>query len=277
LESNSTGLNLPSPSLSPKKQWALAQVVFAEALRELEKEFSSLSIRFMPVKGAYLITAGLAGRMAQRKMLDIDLLVLPEDFHKVANHFNHHPKATPKQNYWPFEMSFFYELGKARIFVEIHHQLNYPERFLLPAADMFSRSTPGKGCMVFPCPEDALLVLVCHALVHISVEIRDTMFEEISLLAGQEGFSWERFWRLAGNTGIRNFIRLLLWRYADETGIKINLPKVSLYSRLIKPLFREGIFERMPVIVRKVLFEVPYIRNPAGLAVKKITGLIAGR
>jgi hypothetical protein len=166
-------------------------------------------------------------------------------------------------------MSFFYQLGQARIFIEVHHQLNYPERFLLPAADLFSRSLPGKGCMVLPCAEDALLVLVCHALVHISVEIRDTMFEEISLLAGQEGFSWERFWRLAEKTGIQRFICLLLSRYADETGVKIPLPKSSFYSRLIKPVFGKGVFERIPMIVRKILFEVPYIRDPAGLVIKK--------
>jgi len=148
--------------------------------------------------------------MRARKMLDLDLLLLPEDFEKATRHFSHHPHTRPDRNYWPFEMSFTYETAGAAVYVELHRRLNYPQRFLLPAHDLFSRGTNTGIAQVIPCPEDALLILVCHSLVHIAYEMRGTIFEEVSLISGQTGFSWGRFWELAGSTGIVEYAGMLL-------------------------------------------------------------------
>jgi hypothetical protein len=69
---------------------------------------------------------------------------------------------------------------------------------------------------ILPCPEDALLVLICHALVHISYEIRETLFEEMKLVSGQKYFSWNHFWSLAKTTGIMSFVSFILLWYKNE-------------------------------------------------------------
>jgi hypothetical protein len=216
----------------------------------------------MPIKGAYLITSGLAGRMERRKMLDIDILVLPGDFQKAVEHFSHHPKAKPDQNYWPFEMSFHYDMGHAGVYVEIHHQINYPERFVLPAQDLFARSTHSSGPMILPCPEDAMLILLCHALVHIAYEFRGTVFEEISLISEQKGFSWERFWELSEGTGIRRFICMILSWYGERLKKGLTVPHLPLYSSIAKPLLTSSLYQFMPTIIRKLIFEIPFAAEP---------------
>jgi hypothetical protein len=252
-------------AVSPEKQWVLQQMVFGAALEDLEKEFAALSVRFMPIKGAYLIAAGLAERMRARKMLDLDLLLLPEDFEKATRHFSHHPHTRPDRNYWPFEMSFTYETAGAAVYVELHRRLNYPQRFLLPAHDLFSRGTNTGIAQVIPCPEDALLILVCHSLVHIAYEMRGTIFEEVSLISGQTGFSWGRFWELAGSTGIVEYAGMLLARYAKVCKRDIPLPKPGLRARVLSPMIRPGVYRRLPVMVRKVMLEMAFVRDRWGL------------
>jgi hypothetical protein len=254
--------------ISAEKSWALQQLLYAEVLRRLDTLFTELSIKYMPIKGAYLIARGLAAAMPSRKMADIDILLLPMNFAQASDYFRHLDCVRVSENYWPFETSFFFRLGSNNAYVELHSQLNFPQRFLLPATDLFARALPAGGQRVLPSAEDALLILICHALVHIAVEFRETVFPEISCLCGQEDFSWERFWKLAEGTGIKGFIGCVLSRYAQETGAHMIVPEVSAasaYSKFSGLLLKREVYGAMPALLRKLLLEIPFVRDPLWL------------
>jgi hypothetical protein len=247
--------------LSPAESWAVRQMVFAGVLDELDREFALLRLPYMPIKGAWLICAGIADKLPDRNMLDIDLLVRPADFDKVTEHFLHHPRAAPRKNYWPFESSFYF--GESRVYVEIHRQLNYPERFLLPPETLFARASPSTGMRCLLLPDDALLVLACHALVHIGIGLPATIFDEIRLIAGQPGFSWERFWKNADATGIGGFVRLLIRWAGREAGGDLQVSgRMPLYAAAWSRILTFKRYRAMPVFVRRALLELPMMRDP---------------
>jgi hypothetical protein len=248
-----------------EKSWALQQLLYSEVLRRLDSHFTDLSIKYMPIKGAYLIASGLAASLPARKMADIDILLLPVNFGAASDYFRHLSCVRVSENYWPSETSFFFRLGQDFAYVELHSQLNFPQRFLLPAADLFARAMPGDGMRVLPCAEDALLILICHALVHIAVEFRETVFQEITCLCGQKDFSWERFWKLAEGTGVKRFISFILSLYAHETGNHRISPEVSAasaYSNFSRLLLKPAVYGTMPSLLRKLLLEIPFVRDP---------------
>jgi hypothetical protein len=249
--------------------WTIKQLLFESLLDELDTVFSILETPYMPIKGAYLIRSGLANRLSQREMLDIDILVKPRDFPAVADRFARDPRSTPRKNHWPFENSFQFRVGKITGCVEIHHHLNYPERFLLPADELFSRArelSPGKSCML-PCPEDALLILVCHALVHIGFEIKSASIAEIQLISSLEGFSWERFWRQCERTGIADFARFLFSLTSPHFPL-LN-PRKSVYCAALSRMISPEHYQQMPKLLRRLIIEWPMMRNPVGFLWKR--------
>jgi hypothetical protein len=249
----------------PEKTWALQQLVYAEVLRRLDEHFAELNIRYMPIKGAYLIAGGLAEKMPFRRMDDLDILILPADFTRASDYFRNSDCVRMSENYWPFETSFFYTLGRDSIYVELHHQLNFPQRFNLPTADLFARAQQAGPHRSLPCAEDALLVCICHVLVHIAVELRETVCEEISLLSRQGDFSWERFWKLSSGTGIERFIGCIISWYAEHSGIPVPVPRSFALNRLFSQLLKPRPYGLMPVLLRKLLLEIPFVRDPAWL------------
>ena len=68
--------------------WVFKQFLYEDVLRDLDDHFQRLNIDYMPIKGAYLICAGLAQRIRSRTMVDIDILVREGDFNAVISYFS---------------------------------------------------------------------------------------------------------------------------------------------------------------------------------------------
>jgi hypothetical protein len=224
----------------------------------------------MPIKGAYLICSGLAEKMPYRTMVDIDILVKKEDFNRVCDYFAKIPQVTFLKYKWYFEKEFAYSIGTMVCYFEIHWLLNYPARFNLPTENLFNRAKLLRGMRLIPCAEDALIILLCHVLVHIAYEIRATLFEEISLISGQEGFTWDRFWGFAKTTGIVPFFCFILSCYKKEMNDNdINFPKLYIYSFTLATIIGMQRLVRLPMLLRRIIMEFPFVKNPWMLAKHK--------
>lgn len=196
--------------ITPAKKWALTQIFYQDVLNEIDTHFHNLNIKYMPIKGAYLICSGLAEKMKDRRISDIDILIQGKDMQKSSDYFinleNTELKVYYKDNYRPTETIFYYLLGGVKICIEIHSLLNYPERFILPTSELFTRSIDTNDVMHLPSPEDGLLIFLCHLQSHISFEFRENNMEEINIIASQNGFNWKTFWSRCPSTGIEAFI-----------------------------------------------------------------------
>jgi hypothetical protein len=152
--------------------------------------------------------------------------------------------------------------------VEIHRALNYDERFRLPVEPLFEAGRVSTPPRVLPSPEDALLIVVCHALVHVVRGFDGRWFGEMGLMVEQEGFSWERFWERARPTGIVPFAVLMLRYFEQSTGRRIDpfprFPRCA-YAELIARRVRLETHNRLPVLARRALVELPFVRDPLGL------------
>jgi hypothetical protein len=127
-----------------------------------------------------------------------------------------------------------------------------------------------QGKCVLPRHEDALLIFLCHTLVHVAYEFRETTREEIALLIARDGFSWEKFWESADATGIKVFMALVLFWFAAESGGKIPLPSIPLFAKLVRPMLSRRCYSRMPLFARKIFLEIPFLRRPWWLFVNKV-------
>jgi hypothetical protein len=253
-----------------EKTWVFRQLLYAEVLRRLDNHFTELKIKYMPVKGAYLISSGLAEKMPFRQMNDIDILILPADFARASDYFKGQSTVRFVDNYWPFETSFYYQSGQASTYIELHHQLNYPERFYLPAVTLFKRSVQSGGMLVQPCPEDSLIIFLCHLFVHIAFEIRETVFDEIELLCCQNDFSWKKFWEFALPTGLGPFFFYVLRLFEKRKNRIVMLKTPTMYAVLCARMIGIEEYHKMPRLLRRLVLEIPFARNPLGLMMKKL-------
>ncbi|HEX2955345.1 MAG TPA: nucleotidyltransferase family protein, partial [Chitinispirillaceae bacterium] len=176
----------------------------------------------------------------------------------------------PKDNYWNFERSFIYQCMGFPVHLEFHRLINFPARFLLPNELLFSRSVKVSNSCLLPDPTDALLIHICHKLAHVIDGFEEQFYNEISLYSSQNGFDWKTFWERAEATGILNFIWLVLekWRRKSKPD-NFLLPECpSFYAAIISraDLFMKG----GSPLVRKMFFEVPFVRNCIGLTLYKI-------
>jgi hypothetical protein len=257
-----------------RRSWQYKQVLFAEILDELNVHFQTLHAPYMPIKGAYLICSGLAEQMPYRTMGDIDILVGKNDFEAVCEYFSKITQARFLENKWYFEKTFMYSMGDFHCLLEIHWLLNFPARFNLSTEQLFGRGRASAQFRILPTPEDALVVLLCHTLVHVAYEIRATLFEEITLISGQRDFCWETFWILAAPTGIMPFFCFILSCYKDETRLStIFLPKTPLYPFILTHIIGMRRVARLPVFLRRIVMELPFVKKPLGLARQKINAL----
>ena len=261
--------------ITPARKWALTQIWYQDVLNEIDTHFHKSNIEYMPIKGAYLICSGLAEKMSERRISDIDILVQEKDMQKSSDYFasleNTELKMYYKDNYRPTETIFYYSLGDVKVLVEIHILLNFPERFVLPTNDLFKRSKTGNGVLHLPSPEDSLLIFLCHIQSHMPFEFRNTYLEEINLLVSQEGFSWEKFWTLSPSTGIEPFIYFILTLYQNKYHSNINAPKRYLYSDLLVKKFSRQWFDHMPQWARRIFFDLPFVRRPIWLLFHKLS------
>jgi hypothetical protein len=124
---------------------------------------------------------------------------------------------------------------------------------------------------LLPSSENALIILLCHTLVHISYEIRPTLFEEISLISNQKGFAWNRFWGFAKITGIMSFLCFILSLYKKEIQDTIViLPKRYWYAHFMGKIMETKKYSGIPVLLKRLFFEIPFIKNPFWIIKNKI-------
>ena len=243
--------------------WIKKQLLFEMILQELDGEFSRIGVRYMPIKGSYLILANLSQKISTRKMDDIDLLVEEQVFDTVKKHFAEHSAVRLVDNYWPFEFSFVYKPDTLNVYVEIHHQLNFAQRQNIPTPKLFERSINAAGSVrVLPCAEDGVLIAICHALAHIPFELRASLFDDIRVMCGQNGFSWERFWQYAVECGCQRFAALILSVYNYKFKQQVPVQSCTLFVRFCGLIINKFGYDRVPGILRRVIFELPFVKNP---------------
>lgn len=249
-----------------QKRWQIRQVVYASVLEALDVLFAELHIDYMPIKGAYLICTHLAELISAREMIDIDLLVRPTDFKRAIALLSAHPlfEREPADP-WFFEQSFMFTHGNHRIHFELHSQLNRSERFLLDTDTLFDCAHKQTAWRVISPPEDALLVLVCHALVHLVDGIREQVCEEARLLSIQEGFSWRRFRSRLAATEIEPFCRALLYK-AGVQPVLVDKPmklfRPVLWARMLIAVKTPGRYAGIRTMVYRLCVELAFVRRP---------------
>lgn len=244
--------------------WVALQFIYGEMLDVIEKLFASRQYCFMPIKGAYLIKAGLAENIAERKMVDIDILIPENQFEDVCAWFPTIEGVLLKDNYWNFERSFVYPCMGFPVHLEFHRLINFPARFLLPNKILFSRSVKVSDSCLLPDPIDALLIHICHKLAHVIDGFEEQFYSEISLYSSQIGFDWNAFWVRAEATGILNFIWCVMDKHCKREKIRIKIPSTrSLYCKFLSRF--DWFMECRNPLVRKVFFEMPFTRYPLKL------------
>jgi hypothetical protein len=228
----------------------------------------------MPIKGAYLICAGLANQVRSRTMIDIDILVRESDFDAVISHFSTVPGATIAEKSWPlykkgwpFEVAFYYSFEGWTLNIDIHKLINLRQRFSLPPEMLFARGTK-QGLRTLPCPEDALAICLCHGFSHIANVFPDFVFDDITLLT-PTSLDWNKFWKIARSTGIEAFIYYILKIFEKKrTRLPTPSPRKTLrfvYADILVGVTGHRSLSTLPRILRRIFMEVPLCRDPAGL------------
>ncbi len=249
-----------------ERNWAFRQLFYGEVLQELDAHFEKMSVLYMPIKGAYLICAGHAEKMRTRRMDDIDILVMPQDFERVCDYFLKLPNVKSLRDYWEFEKVLAYRISGRDCHVEIHFLINYPARFMLPTEELFERAAKSSGQRMMSSPEDALLICICHAFVHIGFELRETLFEELALLISQKGFRWDRFWDIGETTGAAGFAYLILKMCEGKYPVSIEYRRKYPYANVLSKLLRgHGLYDALPKWSRRLFIEAMFSRNPLQL------------
>lgn len=211
--------------ISAEKVWIFRQLQYQNALRHLDEILSHASIPYMPIKGAYLICSGLASLIKKRIMVDIDLLVQPQHYEATIRLFSKHPLFERKSpDPWFFEYPFTFTSGKHRIELELHYQLNRNERFHLPTTSLFDRGYPQTATRILPSPEDALIILICHTLVHSGYGLPNSIYDEISAICSLPSFRWSRFCFILKSTGVEPYGFALLRSFMRKKARVLPIP-----------------------------------------------------
>lgn len=264
-----------SPDL--KRSWQLCQVVYSDVLESLDTVFTSLNIKYIPIKGAYLICSGLSDFIKERKMIDIDIIVEKDRFDEIIRILEKHPLFTKNKEYpyWYFEQPFIYKFDNLKIFLEIHYLLNRPERFHLPNEDLFSRAVKQTAVRYLPSPEDALLITVCHSLIHITNGLPDSLFEEIKVHLDHNNFIWSKFEKLLYSAGMGPYGYFIFYLYRKK--MNVSIPSfgrrwwwVDMFYLKCRPEKRVTGSKR---VLRRVFLELPFAKKPVLLAISWLMAL----
>jgi hypothetical protein len=245
-------------------------MLYAEILRELDGHFRRIGVRYMPIKGAYLILDGLAELIESRKMADIDILVEKDHFGAAADYFASLDMTTEKPDAWYFERVFMYRYGRFEVQVELHYLLNRPERFLLPTEELFARGARDGAWRWLPSREDALCIELCHVLVHVAYVVREHIFDDIRALTADH-FDWDRFWTIARSTGVARFMRALLYAYNLREGGAAPVGAVGVMDKTFARLLHPSMSNRMPRWAKRGLLELSLVREPLQLALATVS------
>lgn len=242
--------------------WAGRQLLYQEALNLLISYLTEIDVPFLPVKGAYLIQSGKAALLKNREMKDIDIIVRQEDYTKVISFLLKQKQAKQLGGYWYFEEEIAINCLSLWVQIDIHYLLNFPSRFYISTDELFQRSLGDSKIYRMLSPEDALLCTICHSLVHFAHDNKELPFDDITVMIQDKDFYWHRFWDLAKKTGVKNFIAYVITLCKIKRNITIpNLPKLSFYTRMLLKIPLSSIY-KLPLIARRLLLEIPFVRNP---------------
>ena len=256
-----------------KKRWCIRQLVYSEVLEALDGIFTSLSVEYLPIKGAYLICSGLALKIVSREMIDLDLLVRETDYKQTVKLLSEHPRITCEPpDPWPFEQSFIFHHGNHPIRFELHYALNRSERFTLDTEEVFARSVKQTNSRRLMCIEDALTILICHTLVHLIDGITQQVFDEIRVLVSEPSFSWERFTAQFSETGIKRFGIALLRLYGEQGMVIPHYINGSGLSMGLLKIKSPGRKKNVLSLLFRAIVELYFVRNPAGLLITYLKG-----
>lgn len=259
--------------VSENGKWALSQIILSDILQELGKEFTKIGIDYMPIKGAYLISANLSEKLEYRKISDLDILVKSDDLRAASEHFRNVPHCRLitwfEDNYRPTETVLKYKYKEFEYTIEIMDRINSDARFLLSSEILFKRALLKGENLYFPSPEDSLLIHICHLQSHIPFEFRDTYTKEAKILIEQNKFNWEQFWKSAFNTGMAGFIIFFLKYYNKDLKQDVILEKGFFYSKLLAIWFTIKRYEKMNSLLKRVFLDIPFTRKPLTLIFNK--------
>jgi len=257
--------------------WAVRQFVFGEILSELDSHFSAMRIRYMPMKGAYLILAGLAEQIKTRRMVDIDILVDRENIEAATRHFASLDNVRPYTDRWYFERPFFYRFAGKELPVELHFLLNRPERFHLPTSEIFGRARSLGPYLRLPAHEDAAAIAVCHALVHAAYcEFSSETMVDVAAIASLPGFNWGTFELRCAQAGVRRFLGFLFALFPEYQSLANAGLGAGMVDRFHAGMYRR-LYRRSPKAVRRALFELPWVKHPIRLAFVSAAENLPGR
>jgi len=272
---------MPSESTKPTDtDWVFKQFLYEDVLRDLDNHFQRLNIDYMPIKGAYLICAGLAQQLKTRTMFDIDLLVREKDFDAVISYFTNLPgvaiveKSWPiYKKGWPFEVSMYYPFEGRTINIDIHKLINLRQRFLLPPEALFARGSKQGLRRTLPCAEDALAICLCHGFSHIAHVFSKHVFDDIAALTSAS-VNWIIFREIAESTGISAFMYYALKLCQKERGAPLLPFEDATVRRAYADLLLTAFSGRrsvhaLPKIARRLFLELPFCRDPIGLMIDK--------
>ncbi len=263
---------ISDPSIETSR-WKITRIAAGDLIDRLAAELDKISVPFIPIKGAHLVRSGLAFSMNSRRMDDIDLLISPCHIDLATAHFFSLPWCKPltdyKESHKRSETQFMaYDDGFSML-VELHSELNFPQRFHLPVELLFSRSTAIGEVEHWLIPEDALLIFGCHLMTHIALEFRETNIEEMKILSSVDGFSWIRFFEIAQPTSVSGFFSLLLLTFAGicPEGIPISS---NIIIKSIAFIWRKVGWNNLPMLFRRIFFEWIFYKSPTGMLLRKI-------
>jgi Uncharacterised nucleotidyltransferase len=137
------------------------------ALLELGEAGASSGIRFAALKGAAWLLEDAAGCATWRQMVDIDVLVHPEQFEVV-------PRLLRRMGYTPasaakrFKHNFHhapYRHPRIAVTLEVHRHVGW-RHHLLPYETLLASSRPVTPCLVLPSPWTRAF----HAIIHWQIQ-----------------------------------------------------------------------------------------------------------
>jgi hypothetical protein len=258
--------------------WVFKQFLFEEVLCDLDNHFQRLNVDYMPIKGAYLICAGLARQIRSRTMVDIDILVRENDFKAVVSHFRSIPNISIAEGSWPvnkkgsrFEVTFYMPCNDHMVMVDIHNFINLRQRFILSPEMLFARGKK-QGLRTLPCAEDALAICLCHGLSHAGHFFSDALFDDVVVLT-DASINWGKFWDIAASTDVEAFMYYVLKKFERKGRVPpIPVPKKTLkfaYADVLLKFSGDRDLGILPRILRRIVIELPFCRDPAGLLLNK--------
>jgi hypothetical protein len=268
----------PKPKLDTDTTWVFEQFLYEDALGDLDNHFQRLNIDYMPIKGAYLICAGLALQIPSRTMSDIDILVRESDFETVISHFRSIPNVSIADGSWPvnkkgsrFEVTFYMPYNDHMVMVDVHNFINLRQRFILPPEQLFSRGRKQER-RILPSTEDALAICLCHGFSHVAHVFSDALFDDVTLFV-KVSVDWARFWDVAESTGIAAFMYYVL-KKLERKGKIPPVPATKktikfIYADILRVLVGDHDHGVMPALIRRLCIELPFCRDPVGLFLNK--------